>query len=264
MAMGATWKRATTPAGAVNGAGAGLRVRTVGRASAGYTSLALLLFACGDGGNPPHQGKIKDSGVAHHDGGHPPDAGTTTPPSDAGQRDAGDDMDASVETMDAALKDAGPFDAGPIEAGPSDAGPHDAGPHDAGIVTFRYVYEHLIGTRCAYCHHPDSDGDGGADWAMIGWSLGHLDMHSVDAAYDNLVGPNDAGVQAAGVHCSPAASGEDYRRVIPGDPDNSLIIHKVSEATPVCGVRMPDDNSGPLDDASIELIHDWIEDGAKW
>jgi len=184
-----------------------------------------------------------------------------------GPDDASVDMDARVEAADAAVHEAGPppSDAAPgLADAASDASLADAGPSDAGVITFRYVYEHIIGVRCAYCHHPDSDGDGGNDWAMIGWSLGHLDMHTADDAYANLVGSGDGGVQAAGIHCGPEASGLDYRRVIPGDPVHSLILHKISEDIPVCGVRMPDDSSGALDAGEIQLIHDWIEEGARW
>jgi len=50
-------------------------------------------------------------------------------------------------------------------------------------------------------------------------------------------------------------------RVIPGDPDNSFIIHKL-EGTQNIGDRMPD--GGPyLDQATIDVIRQWIANGAS-
>jgi hypothetical protein len=49
-------------------------------------------------------------------------------------------------------------------------------------------------------------------------------------------------------------------RVIPGDPDNSLIIHKL-EGTQTVGDRMPD--FGPyLQQSTIDVIRQWIASGA--
>jgi hypothetical protein len=52
----------------------------------------------------------------------------------------------------------------------------------------------------------------------------------------------------------------DLNRVEPGDPDNSLLINKLTNVTPICGGSMPP--TGLLDDASIARIRTWIEDGA--
>jgi hypothetical protein len=51
-------------------------------------------------------------------------------------------------------------------------------------------------------------------------------------------------------------------RVIPGDPDNSYLMEKLSSATPMIGSRMPP-NSDPLPDDEITQIHDWIAGGAQ-
>jgi hypothetical protein len=49
-------------------------------------------------------------------------------------------------------------------------------------------------------------------------------------------------------------------RVIPGDPDNSFIIHKL-EGTQTLGDRMPD--GGPyLQQSTIDVIRTWIANGA--
>jgi hypothetical protein len=70
-------------------------------------------------------------------------------------------------------------------------------------------------------------------------------------AYSQLVG-----VTAAGSAC--AGSGEV--RVVPGSSAKSLMYHKVA-GTQDCGVRMP--YGGPyLDQANIDLIRTWIDEGA--
>jgi hypothetical protein len=50
-------------------------------------------------------------------------------------------------------------------------------------------------------------------------------------------------------------------RVIPGDPDNSYLIHKLEGRTDIAGLRMP--RSGPpyLTEGQIRVIRRWIELG---
>jgi len=51
-------------------------------------------------------------------------------------------------------------------------------------------------------------------------------------------------------------------RVKPGDPDNSYIIQKLEGTPGISGSRMP--FGGPfLDQATINKIRSWIQDGAK-
>lgn len=61
----------------------------------------------------------------------------------------------------------------------------------------------------------------------------------------------------------PASSGGcgDAVRVVPGDPDKSLLYLKVSMPAPPCGERMPL-NAAPLDASQIALLRAWIEAGA--
>jgi hypothetical protein len=63
-------------------------------------------------------------------------------------------------------------------------------------------------------------------------------------------------------------------RVIPGDPEDSILYLKVSQASP-CGARMPANpttlltkgtaefSGTPLPDDQQQLIADWIANGAK-
>ena len=51
------------------------------------------------------------------------------------------------------------------------------------------------------------------------------------------------------------------QRVVPGDPENSYIIHKLEGRAGIAGARMPF-NGTPLTDGQILVIKRWIELGA--
>jgi len=50
--------------------------------------------------------------------------------------------------------------------------------------------------------------------------------------------------------------------VIPGDADNSYIIHKLEGRSDIIGVRMPRGNGPYLSDGQILVIKRWIANGA--
>jgi hypothetical protein len=75
-----------------------------------------------------------------------------------------------------------------------------------------------------------------------------MNLTSAQASFDNLV--NIASLQMPGAI-----------RVLPGDPDNSYLIHKL-EGTAAVGDRMPAGSPNPLDSAAIAEIRQWIADGA--
>ena len=68
-------------------------------------------------------------------------------------------------------------------------------------------------------------------------------------AYANIVGVASTG--------KPGAV-----RVIPGDPENSYIIHKLDGRSDIVGVRMPRGNGPFLTDGQILVIKRWIANGA--
>ena len=70
-----------------------------------------------------------------------------------------------------------------------------------------------------------------------------------DLAYDQLVN-----VPARG---KPGAT-----RVIPGDPNNSYIIHKVEGRSDIVGRRMPFNGPPYLTDGQILILRRWIAIGA--
>ncbi|MBD3298812.1 MAG: hypothetical protein GF341_09175 [candidate division Zixibacteria bacterium] len=66
------------------------------------------------------------------------------------------------------------------------------------------------------------------------------------SAYGNLVDVN-------------SSQNSSLKRVDPGNPDDSYLVRKLEGTAP--GFRMPR-NQPPLSDAQIQLIRDWIEQGA--
>ena len=56
----------------------------------------------------------------------------------------------------------------------------------------------------------------------------------------------------------------DMVRVLPGDPDNSLLILKVRAQRPDSdiGAQMPY-SYNPLTDSQVDLVRQWIVEGAK-
>jgi hypothetical protein len=51
-------------------------------------------------------------------------------------------------------------------------------------------------------------------------------------------------------------------RVIPGDPENSYLIHKIEGRPGIVGQRMPRTNGPFLTDGQVAIIRRWIAEGA--
>ena len=51
-------------------------------------------------------------------------------------------------------------------------------------------------------------------------------------------------------------------RVVPGEPDNSYLIHKLEGRADIVGLRMPRTQGPFLTDGQILIIKRWIENGA--
>lgn len=86
-----------------------------------------------------------------------------------------------------------------------------------------------------------------------------LDMSTEPTAYANLVGVKAKGMGA----CSTSG----LTRVVPGSAQTSLLFEKVDSklpqmSAPPCGDPMPDDATA-LDQAQVDLIQAWIDDGAQ-
>jgi hypothetical protein len=127
--------------------------------------------------------------------------------------------------------------------------------HTATPKSFTLLYDTVLRPSCsnAYCHY-----------SGVGIRYSALDMSSRSYEYWSLVDQPAFG----------AACGRMGTRVIPGDPEDSILYLKVSQASP-CGARMPANpttlltkgtaefSGTPLPDDQQQLIADWIANGAK-
>jgi len=114
--------------------------------------------------------------------------------------------------------------------------------------TWTAIYDAIIvGGGCVGCHGP-----GPASFIM----QSALDLSDKDAAYAAMVG-----VAAMGMPCGPEGAAD---RVIAGDADGSMLIHKLEDGVAgggeVCGDRMP--LGVTLPPSQIAVVRQWIDDGA--
>jgi len=92
-------------------------------------------------------------------------------------------------------------------------------------------------TPCRQCHTSTGKNPSG------GFDL------NPDVAYSNLVN-------------APVREKAGAIRVIPGDPDNSYLVHKIEGAADIVGRRMPFNGPPYLTDGQIKIIRRWIQIGA--
>jgi hypothetical protein len=116
------------------------------------------------------------------------------------------------------------------------------------LPTFTNVIKQVINAvNCAgqQCHTT----------AAGGFQLGTKDrLHA--ALVDQPATGNECALKPdAGAAAAP------FILVVPGDPDQSLLYQKL-KGVQSCGKKMPD-TAKPLTGEEIELVHDWIADGAK-
>ena len=122
--------------------------------------------------------------------------------------------------------------------------------------SFTKVYAEIIQPTCSndFCHYNG-----------VGIRFSALDMSSQVRAYWSLVGQP----------CNGASCFQIGTRVVPGQPDTSIMYLKVSEPTPPCGSQMPADpqtllttgtavfSGTALTADQLQLLHDWIQEGAQ-
>jgi len=104
----------------------------------------------------------------------------------------------------------------------------------ATAVPFSHV-EEVLEEYCLGCHSPTAE-------HPLGIEIGGLDLSSY------------ASLRAGGVRGGASI-------VVPGRPCESVIFLKVGPAPPF-GSRMPF-GFPPLDDEDLEVLHDWIAEGAR-
>jgi uncharacterized protein (TIGR03118 family) len=104
------------------------------------------------------------------------------------------------------------------------------------VPTLASLQSSIFGPRCSGCHS-----GGGASLP------GSMNLTSTSATFAALVNVNSIEVPS-------------LKRVLPGDPGNSFVVHKL-EGTQTVGERMP--QGGPfIDQATINQLRAWIQAGA--
>ena len=101
-----------------------------------------------------------------------------------------------------------------------------AGSSDKKKVDFVKDIQPIFKARCYECHSAEKD-------------LGSLRLDSKESAFKG---------------------GDSGKAIIPGKPQDSLIIQKISGSEG--GLRMPPGK--PLSESEIDLIRNWIDQGAPW
>lgn len=117
-------------------------------------------------------------------------------------------------------------------------------PAGCGTESFRAIYQDIFANPTHSCTAPSCHGR-----TIRLEDVGNLDLSSVEIAYGELVGIGSDSDMCAG-----------KTRVVPGDPQGSLLVAKLRDATVECGLLMP--VGAPIDDASLMRITDWIGAGA--
>ena len=124
-----------------------------------------------------------------------------------------------------------------------DANSDDAGDPGAPTYapTFTAIYNEILVPSCAlsFCH----DGP-----------INPMPLLGQASSYMQIVN-----AQANG----PLCGNMGLTRVVPGNPDMSLLYLKVEQPVPVCGNPMPGSGKGSLDARQLAQIKSWIMMGAK-
>lgn len=123
--------------------------------------------------------------------------------------------------------------------------------------SFTRVYAEIIQPKCTneFCH-----------FNAVSVRYSALDLSSRVRAYWSLVG----------LPCMGPACSQSGVRVVPWDPDHSIMYEKLLPSPP-CGIQMPADSTSfytngtselkfsgtPLSAGELQLIHDWIQEGAQ-
>jgi hypothetical protein len=194
--------------------------------------LSIFKFGCG---NESESALDKDTAAAR--------ATPTTSAAVAGRNSASPVTNVPSSSAMAGAGAAGKAGSGDADTGPSTANTQGAAGAAAisGGATLTQVYEMVYTPSCAVCHSmaPNDSMNG-----MLGM------IRSKDQFYNALVNK-----PAQGTACSSKGT-----YVVPGEPDSSLLVQKLS-AAPGCGVSMP--LGGMLQPMHATLMGDWIASGAK-
>lgn len=117
----------------------------------------------------------------------------------------------------------------------------------AGASGFAAKIQPLFDRNCVRCHSP-----GGIGFNQTGGNEHNgLDL-TPGNAYNSLVNQPTFELPEA----------QPIWRVLPGNPEKSYALRKISPGTPKFGSRMPTDGPPFLSDTEIRTVSDWILSGA--
>jgi uncharacterized membrane protein len=105
------------------------------------------------------------------------------------------------------------------------------------------VYERVMRVRCISCHS-DAPSFGGLAFFPGGATFAYGNLVSVPAGAEPAYQCKDSGLM----------------RVKPGDPEHSLLYLKLTN--PPCGSKMPPAAFTQATQEQVELVRQWIMDGA--
>jgi hypothetical protein len=110
------------------------------------------------------------------------------------------------------------------------------------VISFAADIQPLLMEHCGSCHLTESDGEGSLNMGV-----------TAELAYTALVDQATTNTECANLKRVDSTS---------SDPTRSSIYVKITGGT--CGDQMPDgDPSGYLSAAQVELVRQWIVQGAK-
>jgi outer membrane protein assembly factor BamB len=101
-----------------------------------------------------------------------------------------------------------------------------------------------------------NNGCNGGSTCHASTSGGNLVMQTKADSYAALIN-----IAAMGNSGTPTCAASGLRRVVPSEPDNSLLVTKLEQAMPACGARMPP--GAALKPEQIKQVRDWVAAGAK-
>lgn len=107
----------------------------------------------------------------------------------------------------------------------------------ATAYTYQMVQEKVFDTQCTYCHAVGADPD--AEFLVL----------TAPDSYANLV--NVAAAEVA-----------DVKRIDPGSPDTSFLMHKLRGINIPDGTAQMPEDAAPMDPELVTLVYGWILAGA--
>jgi len=120
-------------------------------------------------------------------------------------------------------------------------------------ATFDSIHTKVFAVSCGTggntCHSRRGSGNSGQ-------------LNLADDPYTALLGPDGNGAKANNIE----GTEKNLRRVVPGDPDQSFLVIKLSTRSsqdPKYGSGMPFGAPGSVCPDALATIRAWIEDGAK-